>query len=110
MPRNTGVYSYTVQIQKPFVATTMQETYKKPFGKDVKLTPSAATIKKGAAKGDLCVAADNKIAKRLKKDGYDAWLLTSPAPPANKELNLIGNSKTTMKETSRKVPDAVKKK
>lgn len=110
MPRNTGVYSYTVQIQKPFVATTMQEAYKKLFGKDVKLTPSSAQIKKGVTTGDLWVAADNKIAKRLKKDGYDAWLLTSPAPPANKELNLIGNSKNTMKETSRKVPDAVKKK
>ena len=107
-PINSGVYSYTVQIKKPFVAADLADTYQKLFGTKPKLEPTPAQIKKGITAGDLWVQADEKIAARLRKQGYDAWLMTSPAPPARKELNLIGASRSTMQVTSRKVPDKVK--
>jgi hypothetical protein len=96
-----AVNSYTVSIKKPYVSESMPTTYKALFGKDVNLN-SAKVV------GDAWVKADNRIAAALKKKGYDAWLMTSPAPPAKKELVILGNN--PMKETSRIIPDAMHKK
>lgn len=108
-PKRCAAYTYTVEIKKPFVSKDMPEAYEKLFGKKVNLDPSPAQIKKGITTGDLWVKADEKIAAKLKKMGYDAWTMTSPAPPAKKEMNILAGAKSTMKETGRKVPDHIKK-
>lgn len=104
-----GVNTYTVEIKNPYVSKDISSAYKDLFGKDLRLTPTASELKKGMTSGDLWVKADDKISKKLKSKGYDAWTMTNPAPPANKEMNIFGNAKKSMVKTARKVPDRVKK-
>jgi hypothetical protein len=105
-PERLGVNSYTVTIKKPFVAKNLNDAYETLYGEKVNLDPSDAQKRKGVTTGDLWVKADNKITKTLKSKGYDAWTMTNPAPPAEKEMNIL--SKGNMKKTSRKVPKDVK--
>lgn len=75
---------YSVTLQKPFVSKSLHDAHEKLFGKPVKHG-------KYGFGGEDWVKADNKIMKELKKRGYDAWLMTEPAPPAKKELAIIGD-------------------
>lgn len=90
-----AVNSYTVDIKKPFISTNLPEAYSKLFGKMPNIQGSANWIK-----------ADERVMSALKKQGYDSWLMTSPAPPATKELVLFG--KPSMTETSRTIPKHMK--
>lgn len=90
-----GVKSYTVNIKKPYVAKDMPETYNALFGKYPDLDDPDAWVK-----------ADNRIGKRLKKDGYDAWVMTNPAPPADKEMVLFKTHEFV--ETGRQIPQTSK--
>lgn len=94
--RRSAVYTYTVEVKRPYVARNLHDTYMRLFGK------------KPSKSANGWIAADNKIRKELEKRGYDAWCMTEPAPPAEKELNLFGASIATMQETGRKIPDDVK--
>jgi hypothetical protein len=91
------VDTYAVKIEKPFVATNIGDTYEKLFGESI---------------GDLSSGAkwlrsDNKIMSELAKQGYDAWLMTNPAPPADKELVIIGKeTRKNMEHTARKVEES----
>lgn len=104
----SAVNTYTVEIKNPYVSKDVTSTYEELFGKKLRLTPTRSEINKGITTGDLWVKADERISKRLKSKGYDAWTMTDPAPPAIREMNIFGAAKKTMKKTARKVPDNVK--
>ena len=72
--------SYTVEITKPFVSTNLSDAHEQLFGRPLlNLTP------------ERWVKADERIAKKLKSKGYDAWVLTDPAPPAEKEMVIFSD-------------------
>ena len=105
------VDTYEVTIEKPFVSERLADAYEKLFGKKVRLEPTSGEMKKGLTSADLWAKADQKIAKELKKRGHDAWVMTKPAPPAKREMNIITPKKTdSLKQTSRKVSDRIKSK
>lgn len=106
-PTDPAVYAYTVDIKKPFVAKDIHDTYQQLFGKKLNLDPTPAQIKKGITSSDLWIKADEKIAAKLTRMGYDAWTMTNPAPPAKKELNILKNGKSNMTETARSIPEHV---
>ena len=83
------VDTYEVTITKPFVSERLADAYEKLFGKKVRLEPTSGEMKKGLTSADLWAKADQKIAKELKKRGHDAWVMTKPAPPAKREMNII---------------------
>ena len=108
-PDRSGVNTYTVKIKNPYVSKDLGSTYEALFGKKVRLDPTSSEMKKGVTTGDLWVKADERICKKLKSLGYDAWTMTNPAPPAIREMNILGKAKDSMTKTARKVPDRVKK-
>ena len=109
-PDRSGVNTYIVEVKNPYVSKDLSTTYQELFGKKLRLEPTGAEIKKGITSGDLWVKADERICKKLKSKGYDAWTMTDPAPPAIREMNIFGSAKNSMVKTARKIPDSVKKK
>jgi hypothetical protein len=95
-----AVKSYTANITNPYVSRDMPSAYEALFGS----RPDLYGTKK-LTTGDLWVRADNKITAELKRRGYDAWTMTSPAPPADKEMILFNQKSLTL--TGRKIPDRV---
>lgn len=88
-----AVKTYTVEIKNPFVSTDMPDAYKKLFNKKAPDTSNP----------DNWIKADERIMKAIKKKGYDAWTMTSPAPPAKAEMVLFKDH--DMVQTSRVIPD-----
>ena len=103
------VDTYEVTIIKPFVSKQLGDAYEKLFGKKVRLDPTSGEIKKGLTSADLWAKADQKIAKELRRRGHDAWVMTNPAPPAKREMNIIAPKKSdSLRRISHKVSDKVK--
>lgn len=91
-----AVKAYTIDVKKPFVAENIFDSYEKLFDDEIKGELTASKWK----------SLDLKIAKKAREMGYDVWVMTNPAPPADKEMNIIGNN--LLKEIRKTKPTAQK--
>jgi hypothetical protein len=99
-PLRAGVTAYTVELKNPYRSRNIQEAYQDLFGKDVN------DLRDRSADG--WTKADNKIRGRLNALGYDAWVMSDPAPPADKEMNIFNPKKSKMTPIAFKLPEETK--
>lgn len=99
MPDRFNVSSYTVKVNKPYSARNLREAYVNLFHK----TPPELTAKNWSR-------IDAQVANEAMRKGFDAITYTEPAPPAKREMLVLGPATKQMEKTSQKIPNSIKAK
>lgn len=93
-PEHT-VKEYEITLQKPFIAAHQKDVTKHLFNKEYW---QLHLMYGGGA--DAGRKADVKVAKELKKRGYDGLILLRPAPPASTEVAVFKGTKAQVAEAT----------